>query len=73
MYEGTTGDQAAAVLLMYNRSEGYAHLLHLHAPVSQLEAEAQTYQGKVYMFIPTNNVADLFAKSTGPSTPKTYE
>ena len=73
IYEGVKGDQASAMLLMYNRSEGYAHLLHLHAPVSQLEAEAQTYQGKVYMFIPTNNVADLFAKATGPSTSKAYE
>ena len=73
IYEGAKGDQASAMLLMYNRSEGYAHLLHLHAAISQLEATEQTYQGKVYMFIPTNNVADLFAKATGPSTPKTYE
>ena len=73
IYEGSQGDQASAMLLMYNRNEGYAHLLYLHAAISQLEAHEQTYQGKVYMFIPTNNVADLFAKSTGPSTPKTYE
>ena len=73
IYEGAQSDQASAMLLMYNRNEGYAHLLHLHAPISQLEAKSQTYQGKVYMFIPTNNVADLFAKSTGPSAPKTYE
>ena len=73
IYEGANGDQASAMLLMYNRSEGYVHLLHLHAPVSLLEAREQNYQGKVYMFIPTNNVTDLFAKATGPSTPKTYE
>jgi hypothetical protein len=73
IYEGTQGDQASAMLLMYNRSEGYAHLLHLHAAISQLKAQEQTYQGKVYMFIPTNNIEDLFAKLTGPSTPKTYE
>lgn len=73
IYEGANGDQASAMLLMYNRSEGYVHLLHLHAPVSLLEAKEQTYQGRVYMFIPTSNVADLFAKATGPSTPKTYE
>ena len=71
--EGAKGDEASAMLLMYNRSEGYVHLLHLHAPVSLLEAKEQTYQGRVYMFIPTSNVADLFAKATGPSTPKTYE
>lgn len=73
VYEGTKGDLASAMLLMYNRSEGYAHLLHLYAPISQLETKEQTYQGKVYMFIPTNNVADLFAKAIGKSTPKTYE
>ena len=73
IYEGAQGNLASAMLLMYNRSEGYAHLLYLHAAISQLEAHEQTYQGKVYMFIPTNNVADLFAKSTGPSTHKTYE
>lgn len=73
IYEGAKDDQASAMLLMYNRSEGYAHLLHLHAAISQLEAPEQTYQGKVYMFIPTSNVADLFTKATGPSTHKTYE
>lgn len=73
IYEGAKGDLASAMLLMYNRSEGYAHLLHLHAAISQLEAKEQTYLGKVYMFIPTNNVADLFAKAIGKSTPKTYE
>lgn len=73
IYEGATDDQASAILLMYNRSEGYAHLLYLHAAISQLDAKEQDYQGKVYMFIPTNNIEDLFAKSTGPSAPKTYE
>jgi len=70
IYEGADKDQASAMLLMYNRSEGYAHLLHLHAPISQLEATMQNYQGKLYMFIPTNNVADLYAQATGKSTPK---
>lgn len=73
IYEGAEGNQASAMLLMYNRGEGYAHLLHLFAPVSQFEAKAQTYQGKVYMFIPTSNIENLFAKATGESTPKTYE
>ena len=73
LYEGAQGNQASAMLLMYNRNEGYAHLLHLYAAISQLENKSQTYQGKVYMFIPTTNVADLFAKSTGSSTPKKYE
>lgn len=70
IYEGANNDQASAMLLMYNRSEGYAHLLHLYAPISQLESTTQNYQGKVYMFIPTNNVADLYAQATGKSTPK---
>ena len=73
IYEGTKDYQASAMLLMYNRNKGYAHLLHLCAPINQLEDNEQTYQGKVYMFIPTTNVADLFAKVTGPSTSKTYE
>lgn len=73
IYEGVADDKASVMLLMHNRSEGYAHLLHLHAPVSQLEAREQKYNGKVYMFIPTNNIADLFAKATGKSTPKKYE
>lgn len=70
IYEGANNNQASAMLLMYNRSEGYAHLLHLYAPISQLESTTQIYQGKVYMFIPTNNVADLYAQATGKSTPK---
>ena len=73
MYEGTTGGQAAAVLLMYNRSEGYAHLLSLRAVASQLALPHQNYIGKVYMYIPTTNVAELFATTTGQSTPKHYE
>ncbi len=73
IYEGTEKNQASAMLLMYNRSEGYAHLLHLLAPISQLKASRQNYQGKVYMFIPTNNVKDLFAQVTGKSTPKKIE
>ena len=73
MYEGTTDDKTAAILLMYNRSEGYAHLLSLRAAASQLASPHQNYTGKVYMYIPTTNVADLFAKATGQSTPKHYE
>lgn len=73
IYEGIDSNQASVMLLMHNRSEGYAHLLHLHAPISQLEATAQTYQGKLYMFIPTNNITDLFAEATGKSTPKKFE
>ena len=73
MYEGTTDDKAAAILLMYNRSEGYAHLLSLRTATSQLASPHQNYTGKVYMYIPTTNVADLFAKATGQSTPKHYE
>ncbi len=73
IYEGADDNQASVMLLMHNRSEGYAHLLHLHATISQLEATAQTYQGKLYMFIPTNNIADLFADATEKSTPKKYK
>ena len=73
IYEGTKGNQASAMLLMYNRQEGYAHLLHLHASISHLESKTQNYTGKVYMFIPTTNVSDLFAKASGPSSPKKYE
>ncbi len=73
-YEGTTGDKTAAFLLMHNRSEGYAHLLSLRAATSQLSSPHQNYSGKVYMYIPTTNLADLFAKATGrKSTPKHYE
>ena len=73
IYEGAVGNQASAMLLMHNRSEGYAHLLHFHAAISQLEAPTQTYQGKLYMYIPTNNITDLFAEATGKSTPKKFE
>ncbi len=74
IYEGAKEGQGAAILMMYNRSAGYAHLAYLHCPIDQLEAKAQTYTGKVYMFIPTSNIHDLFAKvSNRKSRPKKYE
>ena len=74
IYEGAKDNQAAAILLMHNRNEGYAHLLFLHADISQLEKPSQVYQGRVYMYIPTSNIKELFAKAAaGKSSPKTYE
>ena len=74
IYEGAKGDQGAAILMMYNRSEGYAHLAYLHNSISQLENKIQSYSGKVYMYIPTSNISELFAKvAVGKSTPKSYK
>lgn len=74
IYEGTKDGQGAAILMMYNPSAGYAHLAYLHCSIEQLEARYQTYTGKVYMFIPTSNIYELFAKvSSRKSRPKKYE
>lgn len=74
IYEGTTDNQGAAILIMYNRNEGYAHLAYLHADIGQIENKSQSYTGKVYMYIPTSNIKELFAKRpTGKSTPKIYK
>lgn len=74
IYEGAKDNQGAAIMMMYNRSEGYAHLAYLHTPISQLADKSQTYTGKVYMYIPTSNISELFAKvAVGKSSPKNYE
>ena len=74
IYERTNDNEGSAILLMHNRSEGYAHLAYLHCDISQLEAKKQNYTGKVYMYIPTSNIKELFAKvASGKSTPKIYE
>ena len=69
-YEGN-GD---AILVMHNGKEGYAHLLYLHCPAEQLEEKEQTYTGKVYMYIPTSNIQELFGRERkNKSTPKEYD
>lgn len=74
IYEGEKDGRCVAILMMYNRSAGYAHLAYLHSPKDQFEAKAQTYTGKVYMFIPTSNIQELFGKvSNRKSRPKKYE
>ena len=74
IYEGTKDNQGAAIMMMYNRSEGYAHLVYLQAPLCQLADRSQAYTGKVYMYIPTSNISELFAKvAVGKSSPKNYE
>ena len=63
IYEKTDGSQGSAILLMHNVKNGYAHLAYLHSDINHLEDRKQTYTGKVYMYIPTSNVKDLFAKA----------
>ncbi len=73
-YEGTAGNEGAAILIMLNQNEGHAHLVYLHADISRLEEKSQTFRGKTYLYIPTSNIQELFAKvAAGKSSPKTYE
>jgi hypothetical protein len=61
------GESGAALLYLRNQASGYCHLLHLK------DLDRQGYQnGRLSLYIPINNVEDLFANPPAKSSPKKF-
>ena len=73
MSEGVENGIAAGMILLFNKSEGYAHLVSLRCPLDALSEKIVSFIGELFMYIPISNITTLFGTSFGPSAPKKYE
>lgn len=55
------GQPDAALLYFRNPASGYSHLLHLKGKRLKDPQSKETLEGRLFLFIPINNVDDLFA------------
>ena len=60
-----------AVVIAKNETENYNHVLTVHVPASLIELRKGQLEGRLYPYVPTHNVANLFA-SYQKSNPKSF-
>lgn len=61
----------SAVVLAVNEAENYNHVLTLTVPSEMIRARKGLIDARIYPYVPTHNVANLFA-AYGKSNPKTF-
>ena len=61
----------SAVVLAVNEAENYNHVLTLSVPSDMIRARQGQIDARIYPYVPTHNVANLFA-AYGKSNPKTF-
>ena len=59
------------VVMAVNTAENYNHVLTVHVPQSVLETKTGTVEARLYSYVPTHNVLNLFA-AYRKSNSKTY-
>lgn len=60
-----------AIVIAKNEMENYNHVLTVHVPASLIEHRKGQLEGRLYPYVPTHNVANLFA-SYKKSNPKSF-
>jgi hypothetical protein len=72
-FEDVYGEQAAGMVIMHNAAKGYDHLLYLECPLSTLDSGHPLMAGKLYLYLPNNNISNLFAETPASrSLPKIF-
>lgn len=56
-------DNLSCSLFLYNPAEGYDHVFKLDCHPSEILAGNGVFTGRVSLFVPTDNVSDLFRKA----------
>lgn len=67
----TETSEVACVVIAVNTLENYNHVLTAQIPSDILDAKSGTIKARLYPYIPTHNVSNLFA-TYRKSNPKTY-
>lgn len=66
------GEPDAALLYLRNQASGYSHLLHLKGKRLSDPQDTTPLTGRLFLYIPINNVEDLFATPPTKSAPKKF-
>ena len=61
-YEGEEKELLQGTLVMHNQANGYDHVIYFSAKKSCLTDAKEALEGKVYLYAPSTNVKELFAK-----------
>ena len=61
-----------ALLYLRNQASGYSHLLHLKGKRITDPTDTTPMSGRLFLFIPINNVEELFATPPAKSNPKRF-
>ena len=66
------GEPNSALLYLRNQASGYSHLLHLKGKRITDPTDTTPMSGRLFLFIPINNVEELFATPPAKSNPKRF-
>ena len=61
-FEDVYAQEAAGMVIMHNAAKGYDHLLYLQCPLSTMDSGHPLMTGKLYLYLPNNNILNLFAE-----------
>lgn len=68
--ENVTDSELRGALFLYNPSLGYDHIVRISCDPRLIGSDSLTMQGRMSLFVPTNNVKDLFHKDNPDARPK---
>lgn len=70
--EEISDDVLRGCLIARNSTMGYNHMLNVKIPLTTVGQGRGDIEAKLYCFIPTDNITDLFDENNHPATPKLY-
>lgn len=70
-FESYEDDILKGVIFLYNETEGYDHVIRIECDTRKLTADNFNLTATASLYVPTNNVSDLFHKT--PTTKKKHE
>lgn len=68
--ESVADDELRGALFLYNMSYGYEHIMRITCDPRLIGSDKLTMQGRMSLFVPTNNVKNLYHKNNPNARPK---